>query len=266
MRVVILTSSLNGLASFCIPYLVAEPGIEIAKIVYSEGHVSNPWKQLRRKIRKTARIGVLGALNGIRMRAWFRKDTYSLLNIERLDILADRLGIRFETTPTINCPRNVELFTEANAELGLSLGNGYIGRRIFSIPKYGMINIHHELLPQFQGAQSVIWQIYEGSLVTGYTIHQVDRHLDTGDILFQEKIPIELKSTLRATVSHNYARLYKVGAKGLVNVVNNYLGFAANAIHQSGGRSFSTPTFWQYIRMIRQHAKLCRKHLYQISM
>jgi folate-dependent phosphoribosylglycinamide formyltransferase PurN len=37
-----------------------------------------------------------------------------------------------------------------------------------------MINIHHELLPEFLGAQSVLWQLHEGSTKTGFTIHRID--------------------------------------------------------------------------------------------
>ena len=263
MRVIILTSHLEGLASLCIPYLADIPEIEIVKIVYNEGRDSNVRRELRRKIKKTIKIGILGAMNGIRMRRWFGEDAYSRLNIERLDVLANRLGVHFETTPTINCQRTVDLFAKANAVLGVSLGNGYIGRRIFSIPKHGMINIHHEILPEFQGAQSIIWQVYEGTLMTGYTIHQIDRRIDTGDILYQERISIDLRPTLRETVSHNCARLYEASAKGLVNVIINYPELVANAVHQRGGRSFTTPTFWQYLQMVRQHRRLYREHIHQ---
>ena|ERR1700730_1743036 len=57
----------------------------------------------------------------------------------------------------INSDGTVEIFTAA---LGLSLGNGYISKRVFSIPKFGMINVHSERLPEYQNAQSVIWPIY----------------------------------------------------------------------------------------------------------
>jgi methionyl-tRNA formyltransferase len=226
-------------------------------VVYSEGRTLNPKKHRQRKLAKVRKIGVLGALNGIRMRRWFREDVNEHLNIEDLESLANRLNVPFEKTPTINCQRTVDLFTAAGADLGLSLGNSYIGEKVFGSPKCGMINVHHELLPEFRGAQSVIWQIYEGSRETGYTIHQIDNHTDTGKILYQEKITMELRPTLRNTVSHNYSRLYEVSAKGLVKLVKGYLDFHAAAKSQVvRGRAFTTPTFWQYLKMTRQHRKL----------
>lgn len=261
MRVVVLTSLPRSLVSCCIPRLAEEPEIELAMIVYNEGQTVDLWKQRKRKIRKTLKIGPLGALNGVRIRPWF--DVSSRLNVEELDTVADRFGVRLERTPTINCQRTIDLFTEAGAELGLSLGNPYIGQQVYSIPEHGMINIHHEVLPQFQGAQSVIWQIYEGSTETGYTIHRIDRHIDTGDILYQETMPIQLKPTLEETVSASLVRLYEASAEGLVNVINNFNELAASAKPQGGGRSFTTPTFWEYLRMVRQHRRLYRRSLEQ---
>ena len=68
MRIIILTSSRRGLASYCIPRLAEEPKIEIAMVVYSEGQILNPRKQRERKIKKTLKIGMLDVLNGVRMR------------------------------------------------------------------------------------------------------------------------------------------------------------------------------------------------------
>ena len=261
MRIVILTSSLYGSATLKIPHLVVEPEIEIAMIIYSRAWTLNSLKFIRRKIKKVMKIGPLGFLNYLRIAHWQGEGVSHYLNTERLDLQAKRFGIRFEKTPTVNCQRTVELITEADAELGILLGTGYVAQRVFSIPKYGTINIHGEVLPQFQGAPSILWQIYEGSLETGYTIHQVDSHIDTGNILYQEKMPIELKPTLGETVKHNINRLNEAATKKLVDVIKSYPELAAKAKPQGRGRSFTSPTFRQYLRMVRQHRRLYREYL-----
>src|ERR1700720_4216240 len=222
MRVVVLTSSLRGFASVCLPLLMAEPQIDLAMVIFSGGAILNSKKHRQRKLAKVRKIGVLGALNGIRLRRWFGADVSERLNIEDLETLARRHAVWFEKTAAINCQRTVDLFNAANADLGLSLGNSYIGERVFRLPRFGMINVHHELLPEFRGAQSVIWQIYEGSAETGYTIHKIDSHTDTGKVLYREKMPIELRPTLRETVSHNCGRLFTSSANGLLKVIKNY--------------------------------------------
>ena len=124
-----------------------------------------------------------------------------------------------------------------------------------------MINIHTEVLPQFRGAPSILWQIYEGSLETGYAIHQVDSHFDTGKILYQEKMPIELKPTLGETVNHNANRLAEASVEKLVYVIKNYPELAAKAKPQGEGRSFTSPSFRQYLQMLRQHRRLYKEYL-----
>jgi len=119
-----------------------------------------------------------------------------------------------------------------------------------------MINIHHEILPEYQNAQSVIWQIYNMSDTTGYTIHKIDDHIDTGAILYQEKMPILFKETLGSTVSHTFAELLEASAKGLVKVVADFEKFASSAKLQERVKGHTTPTWFQFRRMLRNFEKL----------
>ena len=250
---------MHGIASACLPRLLETRAVDVAMIIYSEGRPPNAWNHAKRKLKKTLKIGLLGALNGVRMRAWFSEDVERRSSTERLDSLASRYGIRLEKTPVTNCQQTADLFREAQADLGLCLGNAYIAPYIYSIPRYGMVNIHSEILPAFRGAQSVVWQIYEGSSNTGYTIHQVNERIDGGNILYQETIPIEFKPTLSATVSHNCARLRDAASTGLAYMLSNYSKFVAQSKPQHEGRSFTTPTFWQFLRIVQQHKNLYRK-------
>jgi methionyl-tRNA formyltransferase len=261
MQVVILTSFLRGLAPLCIPPLAQEPDITIKMVIYCQGRSAKPGKLLRQKLKKTLRIGLLGMLNGQRMTRWYRREVFRYIPDTCLEEVTARCGVRLETTPTVNCQRTRDLFIEADADLGISLGNDYIAPSVFSIPPHGMINIHHEILPDFQGASSVIWQIYEGSTNTGYTIHQVARQIDAGDVLYQENMPIAFRPTLRETVSYNYARLMEASAKGLVMVAKHYTELASQARPQKEGRTFTTPTFGEYLHMVRQHRRLYRDYV-----
>jgi methionyl-tRNA formyltransferase len=208
---------------------------------------SRLWK---RKLAKIWRIGPLGALNGIRMRDWF-------VDREAPDIgeVCRRHGVPLLETPFLNCDQTRRLMREANADLGLSLGNGYIAESVYSIPRLGMVNIHSEILPQFQGAQSVIWPIHEGLRETGFTIHRVSRAIDAGDIVFQAKYPIEFRATLRATVEHNLARSRERIPQTFVEVCERFDELAARATPQPRRASFTTPSYWQYRRMERNNGR-----------
>jgi methionyl-tRNA formyltransferase len=227
-------------------------------VIHNEGIIPNRTKSLKRKLRKVLRIGVPGAFIGMRMRRWYTDDVQRLLAIDDLEGACIAHGIPFHTTPSINSTYTVDLFTQANADLGISLGNGYIGSKVFGIPRHGMINIHHELLPDYQNAQSVIWQLYNMSSNTGYTIHRIDRHIDTGDILARGMVPIAFMDSLRATVAHTYASLLTASADGLVNLLRSFDDRLAHATPQGPGHKYTTPTLRQYLRINRNYRRMHR--------
>jgi methionyl-tRNA formyltransferase len=254
MKIVILTSSEYGTAAHHLPYLTDANSCEVTMVIFNEDKAYNKNKHFKQKLAKIFRIGILGALNGIRMRKWFIESKDA--PIESLESICRQKNIPFYRTPTINCARTRELFHQSGADLGLSLGNGYIGSKLFSIPQYGMINIHHELLPEFQNAQSIIWQLYNMSAKTGYTIHKIDKHIDTGDILYKAYVPINFLPTLSATIINTSALLLKASAKGLVYVIEHFDMLYQQATPQEKGHSYTTPTIGQYFRIVRNFRKL----------
>ena len=258
MRVVILTSIEQGLASLALDQLAATPGLEVVEVVLAKQAVAKGWKKLRRQFLKTRRIGLLGALVALRMRSWYDEETMAHLNPQPLIRECQRLGIPLTVTPTTNSEETKARFRAIQADVGLSLGNSYISPAVFGIPRLGMVNSHHEVLPDFQGARSVIWQVHEGSVGTGYTIHEIDRQIDTGRILLLKKMPIEFQASLRETVSWNYARLLSDSVVGLAQVLTDFEATRSQSRPQGAGRSFTSPSYQQYQWMLHQHEMLSR--------
>lgn len=256
MKLIILTSSLQGTAAHHLQYLVNSKTIEIVMVVCSKGGIKNKKKYYRRKFKKMMEIGVFGTLNGIRMRKWYNEGTKAYLSYASLEKTCKQYNIPFKEVHTINCKETIQIFKEVNADLGLSLGNGYIGSKIFKTPKYGMLNVHHEILPAYQNAQSIIWQIFNGSKSTGYTIHKIDKNIDTGEIMYQEELPIVFRKTLSDTVSYNYASLWKASIKGLIKVIENFDYYNSNAQRQGKGGHYTTPNLRAFIKIIEQFRKL----------
>jgi methionyl-tRNA formyltransferase len=61
---------------------------------------------------------------------------------------------------------------------------------IFNIPKFGTVNLHNSYLPEYRGPNPTFWEYYDYVLNPGVTLHYVDKGEDTGDIIFQKRIPI----------------------------------------------------------------------------
>ncbi len=85
----------------------------------------------------------------------------------------------------------VQRIREAKPEIIVVAAFGQIlTKEILDIPKYGCINIHASLLPEYRGASPIQRCIADGKEKTGITIMQMDEGLDTGDILMQREIMI----------------------------------------------------------------------------
>ena len=255
MRVVILTSAARGTASHHLPYLLGSERFQVVQVIHAQGHAA-PKGRWRKKLRKILRIGPLGAWVGYRMRPWYSADLQALARIQDLNALCAQAGVALTNTPAVNHPRTVQAMEDARADIAISLGNGYIGSKVFQVPRLGMLNIHHEILPAYQNAKGVIWPLYNGSAVTGYTIHRIDKGIDTGAIVQQREVPIHFQPTLRATVTHTMRDVLDASAAGLRQVLDDLPTLLALARPQGPGTKWTTPTFRQYLRILRNHRAL----------
>ncbi|KPA10982.1 methionyl-tRNA formyltransferase, partial [Candidatus Magnetomorum sp. HK-1] len=69
-------------------------------------------------------------------------------------------------------------------------------KTIFAVPKYGCINIHPSLLPNYRGASPTKMILCNKEKETGLTSHYIDEGIDTGNIIYQVKIPVYLNDTV----------------------------------------------------------------------
>jgi methionyl-tRNA formyltransferase len=79
-------------------------------------------------------------------------------------------------------------------ELDLVLTIGYgvlLPESILSLPKKGFLNLHFSLLPAYRGAAPAQRALHNGEVVTGVTVFQLDKGMDTGPIFAQESIAID---------------------------------------------------------------------------
>lgn len=66
---------------------------------------------------------------------------------------------------------------------------------VLALPRHGCLNIHASLLPRWRGAAPIQRAILAGDGQTGITIIQMDKGLDTGDMLLQQSIRIGREDT-----------------------------------------------------------------------
>lgn len=90
-----------------------------------------------------------------------------------------------------------------------------LNEEVLSIPKIACVNVHASLLPKYRGAACLQAPILNGDKETGVTVMLMDKGLDTGDILHQEKIKLDGTETLE--IVHD--KLAGIGASILGNTL-----------------------------------------------
>lgn len=82
---------------------------------------------------------------------------------------------------------------EANADAFVVVAYGQIlSQKILDIPRLACINLHGSILPKYRGAAPIQWCLYHGEKVTGNTTMVMDKGMDTGAMLLQDQMEINL--------------------------------------------------------------------------
>lgn len=87
---------------------------------------------------------------------------------------------------------------------------------VWNMPRLGTINLHASLLPNYRGAAPINWVIINGEKETGVSTFFLQHEIDTGNIIFQEKVAIDDNETAGTL----YKKLMQIGAKVLKETVD----------------------------------------------
>lgn len=103
-----------------------------------------------------------------------------------------------------------------NADLFVVVAFRMLPEIVWSMPKFGTINLHGSLLPQYRGAAPINWAVINGDTKTGATTFFIEKEIDTGKIIDSVEIPISNTDTAGAI--HDTMMLK--GAQLLTKTVN----------------------------------------------
>lgn len=108
-----------------------------------------------------------------------------------------------------------------------------IPKEIISYVEGKIMNLHPSLLPRYRGCSSVTWALINGENEYGYTYHYIDEGIDTGNIIFQEKLDIEEWDT--QLTLYNKVMFYSMDK---FNIALDLLFSGIKGTTQSGGESY----------------------------
>ena len=111
----------------------------------------------------------------------------------------------------------IEELKALNADLQIVVAFRMLPEKVWDMPKLGTFNLHASLLPQYRGAAPINWAIMNGEKETGVSTFFLQHKIDTGNIIFQEKVEI----TENMNVGELHDKLMFLGAKLVVETIHS---------------------------------------------
>lgn len=133
-------------------------------------------------------------------------------------VLAEKMGIPVCQPRTLRTPEAFEELRSFGANLIVVAAYGRIlPAEVLELPKYGCINVHGSLLPEYRGAAPMQRAIIEGKPFTGITTMYMNEGIDTGDML--ETCRVEIGAEDDFGTVHD--RMAEAGGKLLVSTLRS---------------------------------------------
>ncbi|MCF2498620.1 methionyl-tRNA formyltransferase [Dyadobacter sp. CY357] len=130
-------------------------------------------------------------------------------------LYAEAQGIPVLQPEKLKNPEFLEELRSYKADLQVVVAFRMLPEVVWSMPPKGTFNLHSSLLPQYRGAAPINWAVINGETETGVTTFFIEKDIDTGKIIFQDKEPIHREDDAGSL----YERLMEKGARLVVKTV-----------------------------------------------
>jgi methionyl-tRNA formyltransferase len=115
---------------------------------------------------------------------------------ESLKDTARAIGLNVLQPDDINSSEFIKEIGKLNPDLITIVSyHSIVRRELIDKYKNRIINAHGALLPKYRGRAPINWAIINGEKEAGVTVHFVAEKVDSGDIIAQERVPIEMEDT-----------------------------------------------------------------------
>ena len=145
-------------------------------------------------------------------------------------LAAEARGIEVRTPVSLKGAREQDAFAALRADVAVVAAYGLIlPQAVLDAPRMGCLNVHGSILPRWRGAAPVQRAILAGDAMTGVTIMQMERGLDTGPMLAKVETPVDGKTAGDLT-----AELAAKGAALMIEVLGNPAAYPPVAQPEEG--------------------------------
>jgi len=124
-------------------------------------------------------------------------------------------GLKVLQPVNLKDPTFLEELRSLQADLQVVVAFRMLPEAVWNMPPKGTLNLHASLLPQYRGAAPINWVLINGEKESGVTTFFLKHEIDTGDVLFTEKVTLNGHET----AGDLHDRLMNKGAGLLVKTV-----------------------------------------------
>lgn len=177
--------------------------------------------------------GFYGPLNFLLMGFLYMFKKYSGRTIEGL---SRKYGIKLMLAHNVNNQEYVNEIKLKKIDIIVSIAAPQIFKsNILNSVKYGCINSHSSLLPENRGMMPVFWGMYKREENIGVTIHYMNEKLDKGDIIKQEKVPVDSRS-----LNEMIMKTKRISARLVHEALNEIRNGKSRSVSMPKGGSYQT--------------------------
>lgn len=137
------------------------------------------------------------------------------INQSAVKIFATENNLNVLQPEKLKNPEFLAVLKALNADVQIVVAFRMLPQVVWAMPAKGTINLHGSLLPQYRGAAPINWAIINGEKESGVTTFLLQQEIDTGNILFLEKVVINDDTS----AGQLHDELMEVGASLIVKTV-----------------------------------------------
>lgn len=209
----------------------------------------SPRAMIRHRMRRLGRLVVIGQLAFIAFNRLLAR-----LQRRRIDELILRYGLQATSPPagivhrvdSINTTAVRRLLRKLDPDAVVVNGTRILSRSVIDCIQRPFINTHAGITPRYRGVHGGYWALVNDDTENcGVTVHLVDAGVDTGGVLYQQRICIEDSDGFNTYPLHQLAAGIPLMKKALRDVVNGTLA-SRDGVAPSG--LWYHPTLGEYLK------------------
>lgn len=150
----------------------------------------------------------------------FPEDPWEPCYLESIKQYTIEFGGTFFSTRNLNNNELKSFWQSTTIDIMLVVSWRYlISEEIFNLPRLGTFVFHDSLLPEYRGFSPTVWAIINGEDRTGVTLFKIEGDVDSGDIIDQEPVPINVNDTISSVMEEVTQKYLSILERNISNLI-----------------------------------------------